>query len=189
MSKLQGRPAVCPTPEQLQYLDKHFGINQVTSYRSVEYAQLKGQVEDRDVKSAARKALALSQKQVTERLKRNLLAEEQAWQAHQHRAVKRQQLEAQLAPADSVDPCAFKSLKGQLTALQAADGRYQTTRVERRKSIAQNQQQIVEIQVQIQGTKAKESRLEALIQTQMVKLDGQCKRLIDILKISARNLF
>jgi len=48
-------------------------------------------------------------------------------------------------------------------------------------ALAQNQQQIVEIQVQIQGTKAKESRLEALIQTQMVKLDGQCKRLMDIL--------
>jgi len=172
-----------------KYLDKHFGLNQITSYRSLEYAQLKGQVADREVKSAARKALALSHKQVNERLKRNLLAEEQAHQAHQHRAVKRQHLEAQLAPAGSADPSAFKSLNRQLTALQAAEGRYQTTRVERRKSIAQNQQQIVEIQVQIEGTKAKESCLEALIQTQMVKLDGQCKRLMDVLKISARNLF
>ncbi|MCX6930351.1 MAG: hypothetical protein NT154_45155, partial [Verrucomicrobia bacterium] len=89
----------------------------------------------------------------------------------------------------AVDPSAFKSLNRQLTALQAADERYQTTRGERRKSIAQNQQQIVEIQVQIQGTKAKEPRLEALIQTQRVKHDGQCKRLMDLLKISARNLF
>jgi len=76
-------------------------------------------------------------------------------QAQQHRAVKRQQLEAQLAPAGAADPAAFQSLNRQLTALQAVDGRYQTTRVERRKRIAQNQQQIVEIQVQIEGTKAK----------------------------------
>ena len=36
---------------------------------------------------------------------------------------------------------------------------------------------------------SKESRLESLIQAQMVKLDGQCKRLLDVLRISARNLF
>ena len=103
-----------------------------------------------------RAVLALSHKQVTERLKRNLLAEEQAHQAFQRRALKRQQLEAQLAQADALlDAGAAKSLNRQLAALLAADGRYQTTRVERRKSITQNQQQIVEIQVQIEGTKAK----------------------------------
>ena len=43
--------------------------------------------------------------------------------------------------------------------------------------------------MQIAGTKAQESRLEALIQAEMVKLDSQCKRLMDVLRISARNLF
>ena len=48
-------------------LDKHFGINQITSYRSIEYAQLKGQVEDRQIKSVARKALNGQLKQVPSR--------------------------------------------------------------------------------------------------------------------------
>ncbi len=51
---------------EFKYLDKYFGINQITSYRSIEYEQLRGQVEDREVKSADRKALDQKLKQVTE---------------------------------------------------------------------------------------------------------------------------
>ena len=80
-----------------KYLDKHFGLNQITSYRSIEYEKLKAQVEDRAVKSAARTALDLKLKQVTEPLKRHLLAEEQARQAHQLRAGKGPELAAKLA--------------------------------------------------------------------------------------------
>ena len=36
-----------------KYLDKHFGINQITSYRSIEYEELKGQLTDRQVPSQA----------------------------------------------------------------------------------------------------------------------------------------
>ena len=76
-----------------------------------------------------------------------------------------------------------------MAALKAADQRYETSRLERRKSIDKSNQRIQEIQKQIQGTQAQESRLEAMIQAQMVKMDSQCKRLMDVLRISARNLF
>ncbi len=172
-----------------KYLDKHFGINQITSYRSIEYEKLKGQVEDREVKSAARKALDLKLKQVSEPLKRHLLAEEQAHQAHQLRAVKGPELAAKLARESSTDTPEYKELSRQVVALKAADLRYETTRLERRKSIEQGHKEIVAIQVQIAGTKAQESRLEAMIQAHMVKMEGQCKRLMDVIRITARNLF
>lgn len=172
-----------------KYLDKHFGLNQITSYRSIEYEKLKGQVEDREVKSAARKALDLSLKQATDQLKRNLLAEEQALQAHQRRAQKRQALEAPLAKEGSADTPPHKALSRQVAALKSADQRYENARLERRKSIDQDHKKIQEIQAQIQGTQAQESRLEALIQAQMVRMDSQCKRLMDVLRITARNLF
>jgi len=172
-----------------KYLDKHFGINQITSYRSIEYEKLKGQVEDREVKSAGRKALDLKLKQVTEPLKRHLLAEEQAHQAHQLRAVKGPELAAKLALESSTDTPEYKELSRQVVALKAADLRYETTRLERRKSIEQGHKEIAAIQVQIAGTKAQESRLEAMIQAQMVKLEGQCKRLMEVLRITVRNLF
>ena len=172
-----------------KYLDKHFGINQITSYRSIEYEKLKEQVEDREVKSVARKALDLSHKKATDQLKRNLLAEEQALQAHQRRAQKRKELDEQLAKEASADTLQDKALSRQVAALKAADQRYENARVERRKSIAQDHQQLGEIQGQIEGTQAKESRLDAMIQSQMVRMDSQCKRLMDVLRITARNLF
>ena len=172
-----------------KYLDKHFGINQITSYRSIDYEKLKGQVEDREVKSVARKALDLKLKQVTEPLKRQLLAEEQAHQAHQLRAVKGPELAAKLALESSTDTPEYKELSRQVVALKIADLRYETTRLERRQSIEQGHKEIAAIQVQIAGTKAQESRLEAMIQADMVKMEGQCKRLMDVLKITARNLF
>jgi hypothetical protein len=172
-----------------KYLDKHFGINQITSYRSIEYEKLKGQVEDREVKSAARKALDLKLKQVTEPLKRQLLAEEQAHQAHQLRAAKGPELAAKLAQESATETPEYKELSRQVAALKAADLRYETTRLERRKSIEQGHRDIAAIQVQIAGTKAQESRLEAMIQTHMVKMEGQCKRLMDGLRITVRNLF
>jgi hypothetical protein len=172
-----------------KYLDKHFGINQITSYRSIDYEKLKGQVEDREVKSATRKALDLRLKQVTEPLKRHLLAEEQAHQAHQLRAVKRSELAAKLALESSTDTPRCKELSRQVVALKAADLRYETTRLERRKSIDLGHKEIAAIQVQIAGTKAQESRLEAMIQADMVKMEGQSKRLMDVLRITARNLF
>jgi hypothetical protein len=172
-----------------KYLDKHFGINQITSYRSIEYEKLKEQVEDREVKSVARKALDISLRKATEQLKRNLLAEEQAHQAHQRRAQKRPALDEQLAKEASADTPQHKALSRQVAALKEADQRYENARVERRKSMAKDHQQIGEIQAQIEGTQAKESRLDAMIQGQMVRMDSQCKRLMDVLRITARNLF
>ncbi len=146
-------------------------------------------MEDREVKSAARKALDLKLKQVTEPLKRYLLAEEQAHQAHQLRAVKGPELAAKLALESSTETPEYKELSRQVVALKAADLRYETTRLERLKRIAQGHKEIAAIQAQIAGTKAQESLLEAMIQADMVKMDGQCKRLMDVLRITVRNLF
>ena len=85
---------------------------------------------------------------------------------------------------------ATQPLKRRLLAeVQAADQRYETVRLERRKLIERDQQQLAALHLQIAETAVTESRLEALIQNHMVKLDGQCKRLLDVLRITARNLF
>jgi len=178
------RPSSYPT-----YLDKHFGINQITSYQSLDYEQLKGQVEDRKVKSAVRKALDLKLRQVTATLQRSLLAVDLALQAHHDRARQRQELAAALAAETNRDTTTHKALRRRLATLKTADARYETTRAKRRVCLDQDHAKIVAIHLQIDGAQATESRLDALIQAQMVKLDGQSKRLLDVLRISARNLF
>ena len=64
-----------------KYLDKHFGINQITSYGVVGYEQLHEQVEDRQVRSARVKALREQRRQLRARQGQLLLL--QARNEHQ----------------------------------------------------------------------------------------------------------
>ena len=77
-----------------RHLNQHFGINQITSYRSVDYDKLKAQIEDREVKSGARKALDQSLKEANRDLSKELLAEELATLAHTRRQKKSLELTA-----------------------------------------------------------------------------------------------
>lgn len=172
-----------------KYLEQHFGINQITSYRSIDYEKLKDQVEDREVRSASRKALDQRLKKATQALTQELLAEEQALQAHTPGQQERQQLTEELTQLACDDLPPRATIHRRLTALQRSDQRYELTRVWRREKIVQCHQGITEIKTEIAATAATESRLEALIKAGMVKLEPQSKRLMDILRITARNVF
>jgi hypothetical protein len=60
-----------------KYLEQHFGINQITSYASVAYERLKEQVQTRQIKSGAYKALERQAAQIKSQLSKQLLAEHQ----------------------------------------------------------------------------------------------------------------
>lgn len=68
-----------------KYLDKHFGINEITSYASVSYEKLKSQLEDKQIQSGADKALQEQQSQVKQHLSRLLLGEHR----HPRKSAKR----------------------------------------------------------------------------------------------------
>jgi hypothetical protein len=126
-----------------KYLDQHFGINEITSYASVAYERLQDQLQAKQIKSGAYKALEQQVAQVKSQLSRLLLAE------HQHPGR-----------------CA--------------------RRTER---IATLSLELKKVQHQQAHTEKEVSRLEALIQQQMVRLDTRNKRLLDSLKLIARNAF
>jgi hypothetical protein len=126
-----------------KYLDQHFGIDQITSYASVPYEQLKDQVEDKQVHSGAYKALGQQIAQLQCELRKLLLAE------HQH-------------------PGKCKARTEQIKTLT--------------EQLAQARQEQAQAQKEV-------SRLESLIQQQMVRLDTRNKRLMDSLKFVARNAF
>src|SRR5262249_21422591 len=58
-----------------KYLDKHFGINEITSYASVAYKELQAQLQDKQVQSGADKALQEQQRQTKRQLGILLLQE------------------------------------------------------------------------------------------------------------------
>ena len=126
-----------------KYLDQHFGINQITSYASVAYERLKDQVEEKQIKSGAYKAL-----------------EQQTAQ-----------------------------LKSQLSKLLLSQHQYPRKSARRTERIAALTKDLAEGQTNQAQTQKEVSRLEVLIQQQMVRLDTRNKRLMDSLKLIARNAF
>jgi len=66
-----------------KYLDKHFGINQITSYGVSGYEELRQQVQDRQVRSVELKALRQQRQQLRAKQSRLLLL--QAAGQHQER--------------------------------------------------------------------------------------------------------
>ena len=126
-----------------KHLDEHFGINQITSYASVAYARLKDQVQQKQVKSGAYKALEQKAAQLKSQLSKLLLSQ------HQH-------------PRKSL---------------------------QRTERIAALTQDLAQAQQDQAKTQKEVSRLEVLIEQQMVRLDTRNKRLLDSLKLIARNAF
>ena len=126
-----------------KYLDEHFGINQITSYASVAYEKLQGQVEQKQSKSGAYKALEQKAAQLKSQLSKLLLSQ------HQH-------------------------------------PRKSTKRAERIAALTQDLAQTEQDQAK---TQKEVSRLEVLIEQQMVRLDTRNKQLLDSLRLIARNAF
>jgi len=70
-----------------KYLEKHYGINQITSYASVPYEKIKNDVEDRQIKSGEYKALYKERTQLRQKLKQQLFNEHQ----HPGKSIVRQE--------------------------------------------------------------------------------------------------
>ena len=183
-----------------KYSDLHFGFKQITSYGVISYTELKSQLTDRQVQSGAARALAEESRQLTAQLGRLLWAERQA----EHRQGVRQVRQAELEKAPTAtpepsgpsgtsstagEPAAAAARRRELGRLKAALARHETRRVERRNQLQKLEEQLNQILVQQGQTEQTMSRLEDLIARQMVRLDTGPKRLLDAVKVVARNVF
>ena len=79
-----------------KYMEKHFGINQITSYASYSYEEIAKSLEDRQVKSGEYKALQKERTQLRKKLKVELYAEH----CHPNKSDLRTQLIKTLTEAD-----------------------------------------------------------------------------------------
>jgi len=169
-----------------KYEDKHFGINQITSYRTVPYEKLKGQLQDRQVKSGQAKALSQARLDLERQQKRYLFEQEQADVQHARRQALTAEWEKRMTePSGQAPTDAAKAL----TRLRAASQRYEAARTERRQKIQALQGQIETNRQQWATVQKEESRLEQLIAQGMHRLDTRNKQLMDAIKITASNAF
>ena len=179
-----------------KYLDKHFGINQLTSYRSTPYEQLRDQLTDRQVPNHAYVEKVKTARQLDQRKARLLLAEDKAERAQIQRQIKldrvREDIAKHAANAAAANPAASTATvekKKELARHLNAINRHHKYRQARALEIEALHQQILQNDREKDALEKEVSRIDQLIQQDMVRMDLMNKTLMDAIKISARNLF
>jgi len=163
-----------------KYLDKHFGINQITSYGVTGYEELRQQVGDRQVRSAEAKALQEQRRQLRAKQSRLLLVQAKG----EHEQAQRQQQIKELENQPEADQA-----KKTLARLRHGQTRWESTHSARQEQIQKLSRELAELDTQGEQAQQTESRLERLIEEKMVRLDPEKKRLMDSLRVIARNVF
>jgi hypothetical protein len=163
-----------------KYLDKHFGINQITSYGVSGYDELRQKVEDRQVRSVELKALREQRRQLRAKQSRLLLLQAEGEHQERQRQQRIKELEAQ-PQTDAIGKA--------LVRVRQRQSRWKSTGLERQEQIQKLSRELAELEAKTETTRQTESRLERLIEEKMVRLDPEKKRLMDSLRVIARNVF
>lgn len=79
-----------------KYLDKHFGMKEITSYAVIAYKQFQDHMQDKQMKSGTYKALEMTRREIKEKLKTLLLREHQNPEANAKRQNEIQSLSTRL---------------------------------------------------------------------------------------------
>ena len=164
-----------------KYLSKHFGIDEITSYQSQSYSELKENLEDRNVKNAAYLAICKDRAQEKKFLGQLLLKEKHAREQIMQRATRISELEALKNRSDEQSK--------ELRQLKAGQRSAQTYQKRRATQIEQSEQRLSSYEEQLSNTLREVSRVDTLIEQGMVRLRTEKKHLMDVVKITARNLF
>lgn len=142
-----------------KYLDKHFGINQITSYAVLDYAQLGEKIEDKQMKNGERQALSHEKSNLKKELGR-LLVDQRAYLCKKKKEKKKRK-----------NPAGEKAESARRARIEVIDLR------------------CLEIDALIQSTNKEVSRLEKLIAENKQRLDTASKSVMDGVKVIARNAF
>jgi hypothetical protein len=164
-----------------KYLDKHFGINQITSYGIIEYEELRQSVEDRQVRSAQLKALQKRRRELRAKQSRLLLRQTKG--DHESATSEIQ-----------IEDCESKQLlsqeeKKRLGRLRAKQSRWKNKRQELSQKIGELSLELAQLDEQSKMVEKTQSRLEQMVDQKMVRMDPAKKLLMDYLRVIARNVF
>ena len=184
------------------YLNRHLGINELTSRAHEPYASIGHHLEDRQIQSREYQALRKEKIRAESLLSRLLLRREKLrkTQAKQTRAERternalKRHIKKRTKMADgSPPPREVKNLRTRLERLMAKQEANQAKRKAKRDQLDQriNEQtrEAEEAQRRLAESVREESRLQALIDEQYVRLDTRRKAFMDAIRISCRNIF
>lgn len=170
-----------------KYLDKHFGLNQLTSYRSIPYQELKDQLTDRQVPSQLCRQLIQAGQEILRQQARVLVVQERAQRAEKLRQENLRILQEQMEQPGGES--LLQTRTAERARLKTASQRYEKYRQQRQAKLDRWHEDLKQNQAQKNAAQQEVSRVEQLIEQDMVRLDTSSKRVMDALKITARNLF
>jgi len=166
-----------------KYLDKHYGINEITSYATIPYEQLRETLSDKEEQNAQQKALIAEKRTLEKRLKELLHKE------HRHKATIRSLTETLNAATSCNDQQHEGKEKKKLSKIRS-----QLTRAKKASYAITTQKneydtQIAAIEKEVSANEQKVSKLDRLVKEGYEQLDVSKKRVMDSVKIFARNVF
>jgi hypothetical protein len=172
-----------------KYLDAHFGINEITSYQSETYAQIRGELEDREMKNVEYSALEKTRREQQQRLGKLLVMQKRCDAKDRRRNERIAQLSTKIQNETQATTANQKKQRKELGQLKGAQRSAENHRAQREKRIQTLEAEIQEIESKLENTSKEVSRLDTLIGRETVRLCGERKHLMDVIKITARNLF
>ncbi len=176
-----------------KYLDKHYGINQITSYASIAYEDLKTSLTDKQMVSAEAKAIISQRKECEGQLKRLLHKEHN----RDNRVARGRALLGEVEKkieAFASDPASTSADSGEQAAMSKERSRLKAlvTRLSRQNFLEEKNQldqSIEALNAKLAGCEKDVSKLDYLIEQGYERIDVNKKRVMDSVKILARNLF
>ena len=166
-----------------KYMDSHFGINQITSYMSTTYEAIREELDDRMMKNAEYTALANNRLDRKKKAGDLLFQERESEKKQSLRQKEIEDLES--IPTDQRTP-EQKTRLGRLRGAQRSAEQHKSKRAAKLNEI---DRQIEELDQKAATTEREISRLDVLIEQESVRLLGERKYLLDVIKIASRNIF
>lgn len=184
------------------YMDRHVGINELTSRAHQRYASIGDELDDRQVQSREYKALKREKMRAESVLKQLLLKEMKQRKAHDAQScAERTKLNSlnhqikKLTEAPEGDR-QERDLKKRRRALERLVARHEVKQAKRNSKsvelmrLIEDQTQRAESAEQRMAESVREeSRLQALIDEQYLRLDTKRKAVMDAIRIGCRNIF
>ncbi len=184
------------------YMNRHVGINELTSRTHDTYRAIGSQLDDRQIQSREYKALKREKTRAESALKGLLLKREKQRKKHIRQtraeqteltAMKRRIRKLTEFPDDAGQE---RDLKKRQQALARLVAKHKTNEAKRGKKDNEIDQRIDEQTRELDNAEARmaesvheESRLQALIDEQYFRLDTRRKAFMDAIRISCRNIF
>jgi len=152
-----------------KYVDKHMGMKQITSYKSIDYRELRDHLVDRQVPNELYVQKTKEGRQFIRRKSRLLLAEDTAQRQETARRQEIAQLEAGPDPTGPTTPPQPAPDSKRLKALRQASRRSQRYTRARREQLDKFQLELDRIETEKAALDQEVSRKEQLIDQQMVR--------------------